>query len=507
MQRRIFLIYLFALSVCLAPILTAQSNVNIQKIDSIIAKAVVDFKLTGMSVGIIKNDSVVFEKGYGEKIYGKDEPVTSKTLFGIASLSKAFTAACIGILIDEGKLNWDDRVIDVLPGFQLYDRYVTREMRIKDLLTHRSGYDTFDGDLLWYGTNYDRKEVIRRFKFAKPKYSFRSEYGYSNIMFDIAGEVIEQISGKTWNEFVKERIFKPLEMTASTTSIKDFTTSTDLALPHLENVPMELINYDNCGPAAAINSSADELLTWLNMWLNKGELNGKRILSEETVNNILSSQTVINIGSVNNPGGRHFVNAGMGWFLADYGGRLVVSHTGGLPGYLSRVTIIPEEKLGIVVLTNDDNMLFNIVSSMIVDMYLGRELKDYFAIEKERLIKEKERNEKEKHERLASKIPGTKTTLDLKEYAGLYSDVSYGNAEVTYADGELILKLIPTERLFTSKMEHWHYHTFNIKFADPYLPEGFVTFTIDNKGKVSGFTIDLPNPDFHFYDLKFERVK
>jgi len=486
----------------------AERHVNFEKLDKQILKAIDDLNATGLAVGIIKDGKIVFEKGYGFKNFETKEPVTTKTLFAIASCSKAFTAASIGMLVDEGKLGWFDRVIDHIPGFKLSDPYVTRELRIVDLLSHRSVYNTFDGDLLWYGTNYSRKEILKRFELMPAKKSFRIGYGYSNVMFIAAGEVIENISGKSWDQFVREKIFIPLDMKTTNTTISDFNENSDYAFPHINRKVLEFVNYDNVGPAASLNSNIEDLLKWLQMWLNKGRLNDSTFfLKEKTIENIFTSQTSLPGGKGDEIGGRHFSNAAMGWFLSDYAGRKLIQHSGGLPGFLSRVTIVPEDNLGIVVLTNDESPLYSSLTNYIIDMYLTDKDSDEFSKAIERQQKNEEAKIKAEKERNEKRVTRTSPSQALESFAGVYEDKMYGKANVTLENGELNFVLLPAEKLFYSKMTHWHYDTFNIKFADPFLPEGLITFEINKEGKVSGFKIDLPNPDFHFYNYHFEKIE
>ncbi|MCF8239871.1 MAG: serine hydrolase [Melioribacteraceae bacterium] len=485
----------------------AQDTLNTTELDSLLNRAFSDFELTGLSVGVVKDSQIVFTKSYGYRVWDTNKKINSETLFGIASLSKAFTAASIGMLVDEGKLSFDDRVIDHLPWFDLYDPYITRELRIEDLLTHRAGYRTFDGDLLWYGSNHSREEILNRFQKMPNRNGFRNNYGYSNIMFLAAGEVIEAVSGMTWDEFINERIFKPLQMNESTTTNAGFNETMNIALPHLYREPVDFISYDNIAPAASINSSVDDLLKWLNMWLHDGTIGENQILSKRTLNRILSSYMAINVGHVKNVMGRHFMNTGMGWFLSDSKGRKVIQHGGGLPGFISNVTIVPEEKLGIVILMNDMGFISGSVVNYILDSYTGfkeeKNYNDYFGGVLKYFIGRETREAAYINELDSLQVQNTNTSLNLTDYAGTYNDEMYGDASVELIDGELKLTLIPTKGLFTAELNHYHYDTFRFRFADPYLPEGLVTFELNNKGGVEGFKIDLPNPDFHFSNLHF----
>ena len=499
----LILAFLFLLPSTILP----QKEIDFDKLDSQILKAIEDLNATGVAVGIIKDGDIVFEKGYGYKNYETKDTVTTNTLFGIASCSKAFTAASIGMLVEEGKLDWNDRVIDHLPGFKLSDPYVTRELRIVDLLTHRAGYNTFDGDLLWYGTNYSTEEVLKRFELMPAKKSLRIGYGYSNIMFMVAGEVIKSVTGKTWSEFVNNRILKPLEMETTTTSNSVFNKNMDYAYPHKDRTKMDFINYDNVAAAAGINSNVNDLLKWLQMWLDNGVVGNDTLLHEDIIQEIFTSQTVLPGGKGDEIGGRHFMNVAMGWFLSDYAGRKLIQHSGGLPGFLSRVTIVPEDNLGIVVLINDESPLYSAITNQILDMYLTDKQTDNFAKAIEQKKKYEDGKAKRSAERRSTRVMGTRPSQPLENYAGIYEDKMYGNVKITLKNDELSFVALPTEKLFYAKLTHWHYDTFNLKLTDPFLPEGLVTFEIDKDGKVSGFKIDLPNPDFHFDNFHFEKIE
>lgn len=485
-----------------------SAQVDYEALDTYLEEARVNFGMPGLAVAIVKEDKVVFAKGYGLRKMGGKNPVTEQSLFGVASCSKAFTATAVAMLVDDGKLNWEDRVIDHLPDFQLHDPYITRELRVRDLLCHRSGFNTFDGDLLWYASNYDRKEVVKRIRHLPIKNSLRYKYGYSNVMFITAGEVIEAVSGMSWDDFLKERIFKPLKMDHTNTSINDFKPNAERAMPHVNGAffPYD-INYDNCGPAASLNSSVSDLSQWVRFWLNQGKVGENALLTSASYREILSSQMALKASSFDNQQGINFKSYGLGWFLFDYQGKKVVEHDGGLPGYISKVAFMPEENLGVIVLTNGMPILMNeAIRNHIFDQFLGTAEVDWskaFSAYAKNYEKYKVNQELE---RLGTQIKGTSPSLELKEYAGTYSDKMYGEANIEFKDGALQFSMSPTKELFNGTLAHWHYNTFQVTLKDPFLPFGLVTFEFDSEGAVSGFTIDLPNPDFHFYNLKFERV-
>jgi CubicO group peptidase (beta-lactamase class C family) len=499
---RFFIIVLLAVPL---NTLLSQHSKKLLHLEEQILKAVDTFSVPGLAVGIVKNGEVVFAKGFGVRSTENNTPVDIETIFGIASLSKAFTAAAIGMLVDEGKIDWNDRVVDHLPWFKLYDPYITREVRIADLLSHRVGLATFDGDLLWYGTDYTRDEIVRRISALPLKNSFRYKYGYQNIMFIVAGEVIEKITGKSWEEFVQTRIFDPLEMNNSSLTNSGFNDSQNIARPHLEGRVQGFISYDNSGPAASINSSVADMLKWAKFWLNKGRIDTNQILSERSYYTITKSYTPMNAGKGENVGGTHFSSTGLGWFLKDYAGRKIISHGGGLPGFLSRIAIVPEDSLGIIILQNDMQPVYRDVERMILDLFLTDKNVDYISRSLDRKKIYKSRSDKRQKERAESRVEDTQPSYSQEKYVGVYEDKMYGKAEISINDGKMNISLLPTKKLFTSEMTHWHFDTFRIKFNDPFLPEGFVTFHKDSRGEITHFTIDLPNPDLHFYNLKFKK--
>lgn len=507
-KLNLFIIFIFIL---FAPQLFSQENKSLKELDAYISKAVNDFGVPGMAVGIIKDGKVIFLKGFGERNTESGALVDEETIFGIASCSKAFTAASLAILVDDGKLNWDDNVIDHLPDFKLYDEYITKDLTIEDLVCHRSGLGTFDGDLLWYGSDYTRKEVVERIQYRENPHRLRESFGYSNLMFIVAGEVIESVSGQIWDEFVTERIFNPLNMESSNTSTSQLNDDMNIAYPHIEAQPLEFINYDNCGPAASINTSASNLMNWVELMLNKGIYNDDTIFSQRQYYKLTSPHTLTRAGHGETIGGTHFSAYGLGWFLSDLRGRKIIQHGGGLPGFHSKVAFIPEDSLGIVIIANELSGLVGAVYNKILDFYLSDpnnpdENRDWATLYLEGTNRNKDREENAKIEKEESRKKGTQPSLTLDEYAGDFKDQMYGNAQINFDNEQLTLILLPTKKLFTGTLEHWEDDIFRFEFNDPFLPEGFINFEMDENGKVSGFTIDLENPDFHFYKLKFKKA-
>lgn len=499
----------------LAPASLAQTlEARLKELDEYAARAGREWQVPGFAVAVVKDDGVVFAKGYGVRELGRPEQIDADTLFAVASNTKAFTAAALAVLVDEGKLSWDDPVTKHLPGFQLHDPFVTRELTVRDLLSHRSGLATFGGDLLWFESNYTRAEIIRRVRHLRPVSSFRSAYGYQNIMFLAAGEIVPAVTGKSWDDFVRERFFLPLGMARTTTRHAELLAAQNVATPHNElDGKLRVIRYDNvdnAGGAAAINSSAGDMARWLRLQLGRGKYEGKQIFAAQRSREMWTPHIVVS--GVSEAAERfnpttHFNLYGLGWALSDYHGRKVVSHGGGLDGMISRVAMMPEESLGLVVLTNSETPLPNVLSNKIFDLFLGVPARDWSADYLARVQANRERGAAEAAKIEAARVPGTKPSLPPAAYAGTYSGQMFGDARVAEEGGRLVVRLMPSPN-FVGDLEHWHFDTFRIKWREGIVypfPRGFVTFTLDAQGKVSEMKIDVPNPDFDFKELEFRR--
>lgn len=512
-RKTIFLQLIFAFLILPVFVFAQSLDEKLKEIDAYAQRVQAEWNVPGMAIAIVKDDKVVFAKGYGVRALGKTERVDENTQFAIASNSKAFTTASLAILVDEGKLKWDDKVSNYLPDFQMYDPYVTRELTVRDLVTHRSGLETFSGDLLWYETTFSTDETLRRVRFLKPKHSFRSQFGYQNLMFTAAGRIVEKISGKTWSQFVTERILQPLGMTRTVTSVKNL--KDNYALPHNESGGglrvLHLGNVDAAAPAAALESSAKDLANWLRLQLGRGKFEGKQIYSEQRAGEMWAAVTPLGVNPfpAKDAPTKLFSAVGMGWFLNDYRGRKVVSHGGGLDGMISQTAMMPEENLGLAVLTNSETPVNTIMQNKIFDVFLDAPKRDWSA-ERLKAAQERKTREAEADKKIvAARVANTKPSLALSNYAGTYSGELYGDATVTEENGKLVLRLIPAPN-FVADLEHWHYDTFLIKWRPTVaynFPRGFVSFAIDKTGKTNQLTIDQPNNDFWFYELEFKRSK
>jgi CubicO group peptidase (beta-lactamase class C family) len=496
----------------LVPTPASSQAPDLARLDADIAEAKAEWPVPGLAVAIVKDGQTVFAKGYGVRTAGDDTPVNEHTLFAIASNTKAFTSAALAMLVEEGKLTWDDPVRQHLPYFQLYDPYVSQEMRIRDLLSHRSGLGTYSGDLLWYGTDYSAEEVIRRARHLDPAGLFRGSYGYSNLMFIAAGEIVSGASGVPWPEFVRGRILRPLGMSRTVLSVSELPTRDNVASPHKNLadgvVAIDWYGWDAMAAAGGIISSVSEMTEWLKLQLGRGQWNGHQLFTEEsswemwTVHNPrrISPQQRRTTPST------HFRGYGLGWELKDYLGRLVVSHGGGYDGMFSRVVLVPEEGLGVVVLTNSMTSLGTALANHVVDVFLGAEEQDWSRSMLASFETARQRFETRQAAAGQARVSGTRPSLALEEYAGTYGGALYGDGTVSVEDGNLVLRLLPNSDL-VADLTHLHHDTFFIQWRDTFawFGPGTATFILDASGEVDEVRLDVPNDDFWFHELELKR--
>ena len=460
--------------------------------DKYINDALKEWQVPGLAIAIIKDDRVVLAKGYGTRELDKSLPVDEHTLFAIGSSSKAFTAASIGMLVDEGKLKWEDPATKYLPGLQLFDPYTTRELMVSDLLSHRSGLTR--GDLLWYASPYDRDEVLRRIRYLKPTWSLRARFGYQNIMFLAAGKIVSTVANKSWDDFIRERIFEPLGMKSSSTSIKAFVNTDNVASPHAKlDDKVQVVawrNIDNIAPAGSINSNVLDMAQWVRLQLGDGVYEGKRLISSAAIKEMHTPQTIIRReGPMESlyPEA-HFLTYGFGWFLSDYRGRKVVEHGGAIDGMRAEVAMMPEEKLGLVVLSNlNGNILPHALMFKIFDLYLGGTQRDWSSelLKATNRLEEQEKAAEKKTE--AERVNGTTPSLALEKYTGRYQSEMYGEAKFSVENGKLVARFGPN---FTGDLEHWNYDTFRVTWRDRMEGKGLISFRLNAGGKVESVNIE-----------------
>lgn len=515
---RIYYLFIICMLAQTAQAQQKAGKADLNKLDAYYQKALKEWDVPGMAIAIVKDDSVIFARGYGVQDLKAGGTVDANTVFGIASNTKAYTAAALAVLVDQGKLKWEDKVTKYLPYLKLYNPYVTENLTIEDLLSHRAGLGTFSGDLLWYNTTYSRRDILERARYLEPAYGFRDGYGYSNLMFIAAGEVIEAASGQKWENFIKSNFFQPLGMSRSYTSVNELAGKQNVASPHGTDVndkpyATKLVAWDNWNPAAGIFTSVLQHAQWMRLQLNRGTYKGKRIFSEEASHNMWTAHNPLPVSkqSENIVPSTHFSATGLGWFLNDYEGRKIVAHGGGHEGMNSRTVLVPEEGLGIVILTNSMSSIMSPLANYTLDQFFGIESgRDWSQFALDNMAKAKKaQQEAQAKEPKGKKSKGkANANMALEAYTGTYTSQLYGDATVTIKEGKLSLQLAPAPTL-GGTMTHWKHDIFELDWKNNFalLTPTRVRFLIGEDGKIASLRLDSNNPDFHFDELKFERVK
>jgi CubicO group peptidase (beta-lactamase class C family) len=482
----------------------------------------------GMAIAIVEDDKVTLAKGFGVRRLGSPEAAGADTIFPTGSTGKAFTVAALGILVDRGKIGWDDKVIDHLPGFEMYDPWVTREMTIRDLLVHRSGLGLGGGDLLFVPrTNLSRAESVRRLRYLKPATSFRSGFAYDNVLYMVAGQLIEAVSGETWEKFVAERVLKPAGMLHSTTSDDARFAAEDRAQPHarvnggLRGVgdQSRLDERDALGssaaPAGGLAISANDMSRWLLIQLDHGKLPGGngRLFSEaahEQMWQPVILQPITPRPESLKPTQPMFNTYALGWDVRDYRGARIVWHGGAVFGFLAAVVLIPEKHVGFSILINsEDGEIINGLIFELLDHYLEQPANDWPA--KFRAAKQQRIQDALQTYKSAAASPAkVGPSLPLARYAGTYADPWYGRIEIAQVKGRLTIDFKSTPRM-AGMLEHWQYDSFVTRFDDKAIEPAYVTFGLDADGHVERITMRAVSPladfSYDYQDLLFTPVE
>jgi len=490
------------------------------KIDSLMQDALIKFKVAGASIAVVKDGKIIHQKGYGVNSIETKKPVNEYTNFQIASNTKAFTTAALAILEDEGKLKWTDKVKTHLPEFKMYNDYVTENFNIQDLLTHRSGLGLGIGDLMFFpdGSNFTVKDVVTSFQHFKPVSAFRTQFDYDNLLYIVAGEVIARVSGMSYEEFVQKRIIEPLQMNNTFVGrlMKD---KSNLATPHSsESGTIKTIDSYDIGMGSAaggIFSNVADMSKWMVVRLNKGKYGADLTTSLFSLKNHKEMWQLHTLEPIDsNPRyNSHFNGYGLGWELTDEKGNLKVSHTGGLPGMLSMVTMYPDMNLGIVILTNTENgggALFTAVTNTIADSYLGLDDFGWTGKFVEWMNKYKNTGD-DVTKKVWEKVDSVKNTkVKDEDYIGIYEDNWFGKVEVFLKDKQLWIKCMRSPKL-NGPMAFYNAETFAIKWEYQAMNcDALAMFSLDETGKAQSIKMKgiSPNIDFSFdfQDLDLKRV-
>ena len=488
-----------------------SQELDYNAIDEYVSSTVELLDQPGLAVGIVLGGELVWTGGYGKLDLDRKAKVDDESIFFLASISKGFTACAIGLLVDEQVLSWDDPVVDHMPWFKTPDPWVTQHSTVKDLLCHRSGWITFDGDLLWYGSNYDQKEILSRHSAEPTSYGFRNGYGYSNLMFIAAAQLIEEVSGKTWDEFITEHIILPLGMGRTTVQTDVLAEMKNVALPHVRKgqnpaAPQKSMAYqslEGADGATGINSCVVDLAKWDAMWANEGMVGADTFLKPETWLTITTPHNSFPVSPSRASSGRHFNGAALGWFTEDYKGVKILKHSGGMPGFILNHAVVPEKDLAVIALGNGESYSVFAVTNKILDLCLGKNDSDPTASILAYTKTKRKKDSIRVAERVAKRNTDTQPSVEKETLVGKYKDKIYGTAVIADLEGSLQLTFEPARNLFTGPLSHWHYDTWKWDHDDPFLEPGYVTFYFDANHKPKGFKIELHSPDFHFYKLDF----
>ncbi len=487
------------------PVLTfAQKNSSldqkIKEFDTYVENGRKQWEVPGLAVAVVKDGKVIFKKGYGVRELGKPDVVNTETLFSCGSTTKAMTAVCMGMLVDEGKIKWDDKVIKYLPDYQLYDPYVTRELRIRDLFIHNSGVG--NADFVWSIMDIPMDEILRKMRDVKPSYSFRSGFIYQNIFYIAAGEVIRKVSGKPWEVLIQERIFTPLGMTR-TVPMRKYIKDNNQTVPHfkIENTitPIGYTKDDQVGPAGSVWASIDDMGKWVVCMLDSSKYPGGRLLKKETWAEMFKPQTIVTNESfyptqqITKPNWRTY---GLGWFQHDYKGKKLNFHTGSLAGLTAITAQIQEENIGFYIFENYDHAeLRHALMYKALDVFALGGNRDWSTEFLNLYTGMWQKGIKAEKDFEAGRVMNTKPSLPLEAYAGKYSDPMYGNVDIILSGNQFNINI---NNFLKATVEHWNYDTFRGWFEKKEYGKGNAIFTLGADGKVNKVSLD---------GLEFTRAK
>ncbi len=495
---------------------------NGAQIDSLVQKSMETFDVPGMAVAVLKDGKIFYKNTYGVRSLKSGAKVDENTLFGVASNTKAFTTAALGQLVDKGNLDWDTKVTDIIPEFKLYDAYVTSQFTVRDLITHRSGLGLGAGDLMVFPASNTTTldEMIHNLRYLKPVSSFRSKYDYDNLLYIVAGEIVARVSGKTYDDYISENFFVPLGMNRSKLSIPEIEADPNRIDGHapvngkLETTVLTFTQIAT--PAAGIYASINDMSKWVQAMLNNGKYGPKlqdSLFSKKVHREMWTPQTLLR--RTGGPYNTHFSAYGLGWFLSDVSGYFQATHTGGLLGIVSQITIIPELELGIIVLTNQQSgAAFSAITNSIKDAYFGIEGEDRIRDYNERrLAGEAKEDSINKAVEIAIKkqLKNKAPKPNPANYIGKYKDSWFGNVSITEKKDVLHFRSEKSSDL-TGTMTFYKGTTYVVRWNDVSLKaDAFVTFSLDTEGKANGFTMSPISPltdfSYNYQDLDFKRIE
>ena len=460
-------------------------------LDAYIAKGMQDWKIPGLSIAVVKNDSVVYARGFGVRRVAADGAVDAQTLFGMMSTTKAMTALAVAMLVDSGKVAWDDPVTKHLPWFQLSDPYVTRHLTVRDLLRHNAGLG--NADLLWVRGDLSSREILERVRHLPIAYSLRDGFIYQNVMYQAAGEVVGAASGMPWERFVKTRIMDPIGMTRSQPTLAALRAARDpnVSSAHYEidgaTRAIEESPVDPVPAAGAAWSSADETAKWLRFLLDSGRVNGRRLVSEAGFRELFKPQAFVTpsqfypTAELTRP---HWTTYSLGWFQQDYRGKFISMHTGSIDGRTAIVALVPDDRVGVYIFGNIDHAEFrHALMWRVIDRYTGAPPRDWSAELLKLYGDRKAAAEQARAAQEAKRVPNTSPSTALDRYAGTYTHPAYGDLTVALTDAVLSVRFGPSSEN-AGRLEHWNHDTFRARLGDGRSGWTYFPFRLDVAGAV-----------------------
>lgn len=477
-----------AAAVTLAAPNAAAQRSDLTAFDRYVSQAVKAWEIPGLAIAVVSGDSVLFAKGYGVRTLGRPEPVDIHTRFAIGSTTKAMTSLAVLMAADSGELSLEDPVQRHLPSLQLYDPVMTREMTVRDLLTHHTGLP--GADQLWAGNDYPPAEIIRRMRWLKPTASFRNQYAYQNVQYLMAGEVLRAATGTSWEDFVRARIFAPLGMQETLPTVASTAGQPNVATPHnvIDDTLRVIENRttDPVSPAGSVWSSVADMSKWMRFVLDSGRVGGRRLVSASRYAEWLAPQVVIPVDAfypTTRLAGINRVMYSLGWFLHDYAGDEVAMHTGSIDGMSAIIGLIPSRRLGVYILANRDHAeLRHALMYRVFDMVAGRPSRDWSREVQSLFAGLDEQARQAQAAFVKARVPGTRPSLPLERYAGSYADSLNGTVQVTVRNGAL---RAAWGKGFAGPLEHWHYDTFVARWDDRRNGSAALTFVLDETGNVA----------------------
>ncbi|MEX2283792.1 MAG: serine hydrolase [Gemmatimonadota bacterium] len=457
------------------------------------ADAVAAWKLPGLSLAIVRNDSIIYQKGFGVLAAGTRTAVNEHTLFEIGSVTKAFTATLVSMLVSDGKMSFDGKVADYLPSFRLADPVANAEVTMRDLMTHRTGLGR--AELVWIGSGATREQLLHRMRFLEPQSPFRSRYSYQNVMFLAAGEAAAKAANSTWDREIAQRIFTPLHMTSSVTSSQGLT-NRNVAAPHGVIRDSAYVkphsNMDNIAPAGSILSSAHDMAQWLRFQMSDGVFEGKRLVSSAAFRETHTPQILSGGGGAGAGGGERvtlFNTYAFGWQVQDYRGQLMWTHGGGTDGSSSVVGMLPDQKFGVVVLTNVyGGSMHGLIMRWILDHQLKAPVRDLAGEARTRMLAQRARADSSAASQPPTHKAAGQPSLAPSAFAGVYVDSLYGEATVTVESGKIMLR----RGEWFGPLEYWN--GTNFRWTVPYNPVGqpqYIKFDVTADDRVTGLYLTL----------------